>query len=64
MAQNERELICDALLKDLGKPRTEVLTSEVGSIIERAVKSAEHLPEWAKTEHPDVGDWQKSWNPA
>lgn len=64
MAQNERELICDALLKDLGKPRTEVLTSEVGSIIERAVKSAEQLPEWAKTEHPDVGDWQKSWNPA
>jgi aldehyde dehydrogenase (NAD+) len=64
MAQNERELICDALQKDLGKPRTEVLTSEVGSIIERAVKSAEQLPEWAKTEHPDVGDWQKSWNPA
>ncbi|KAG1744558.1 aldehyde dehydrogenase [Suillus paluster] len=51
MAQNERELICDALHKDLGKPKTE------------AVKSAEQLPEWAKTEYPDVPDWQKSWKP-
>ncbi|KAG2344156.1 aldehyde dehydrogenase [Suillus weaverae] len=63
MAQNERELICDALKKDLGKPKTEVLMAEVGSVIERAVKSAEHLPEWAKTEYPKVADWQKSWKP-
>lgn len=63
MAQNERELICDALQKDLGKPKTEVLMAEVGSIIERAVKSAELLPEWAKTEYPEVADWQKPWKP-
>ncbi|KAG1760993.1 aldehyde dehydrogenase [Suillus occidentalis] len=63
MAQNERELICDALKKDLGKPRTEVLMAEVGSIIERAVKSAQQLPEWAKTEYPEVADWQKPWKP-
>ncbi|KAG2354592.1 aldehyde dehydrogenase [Suillus spraguei] len=64
MAQNERELICHALKKDLGKPRTEVLMAEVGHIVERAVKSAEQLPEWAKTKYLDVPDWQKSWNPA
>ncbi|KAG1810461.1 aldehyde dehydrogenase [Suillus plorans] len=63
MAQNERELICDALKKDLGKPKTEVLMAEVGSIIERAVKSAEQLPVWAKTEYPEVADWQKPWKP-
>ncbi|KAG1733555.1 aldehyde dehydrogenase [Suillus lakei] len=63
MAQNERELICDALKNDLGKPKTEVLMAEVGSIIEGAVKSAERLPEWAKTEYPKVADWQKPWKP-
>ncbi|KAG2065876.1 aldehyde dehydrogenase [Suillus decipiens] len=63
MAQNERELICDAIKKDLGKPKTEVLMAEVGTIIERAVKSAKQLPEWAQTEYPDVPDWQKSWKP-
>ncbi|KAG2354792.1 aldehyde dehydrogenase [Suillus spraguei] len=63
MAQNERELICDAINKDLGKPKTEVLMAEVGTVIERAVKSAQQLPEWAKTEYPDVPDWQKPWKP-
>ncbi|KAG1733845.1 hypothetical protein EDB19DRAFT_1614688, partial [Suillus lakei] len=46
MAQNVRELICDALKKDLGKPKTMVLMSEVGNIIKGAVKSAEWLPIW------------------
>ncbi|KAG2137857.1 aldehyde dehydrogenase [Suillus bovinus] len=64
MAQNERELICDALKKDLGKPKTEVLMAEVGCVVERALKSAEQLPEWAKTEYPEVADWQKPWKPA
>ncbi|KAG1848818.1 aldehyde dehydrogenase [Suillus tomentosus] len=63
LAQNERELICDALQKDLGKPKTEVLMAEVGCIIETAMKSAEQLPEWAKTEYPEVADWQKPWKP-
>lgn len=63
MAQDERDAICDALQKDLGKPRTEVLMAEVGPIVERAVKSAEQLPQWAQPEHPDVPDWQKSWKP-
>ncbi|KAG2137879.1 aldehyde dehydrogenase [Suillus bovinus] len=63
MAQNERELICDALWKDLGKPKTEVLSNELGNVIDRAVKSAQRLPEWAKPEHPEVADRQKPWNP-
>ncbi|KAG1813444.1 aldehyde dehydrogenase [Suillus variegatus] len=63
LAQNERELICDALQKDLGKPKTEVLMAEVGCIIETAMKSAEQLPVWAKTEYPEVADWQKPWKP-
>ncbi|KAG2105523.1 aldehyde dehydrogenase [Suillus discolor] len=63
LAQNERELICDALKKDLGKPKTEVLMAEVGCIIETAMRTAEQLPVWAETEYPEVPDWQKPWKP-
>ncbi|KAG2129419.1 aldehyde dehydrogenase [Suillus bovinus] len=63
MAQNERGLVCDALWKDLGKPKTEALSNELGNVIDRAVKSAERLPERAKPEHPEVVDRQKPWNP-
>jgi aldehyde dehydrogenase (NAD+) len=63
MAQNERGAICDALQNDLGKPRTEVLMAEVGVIVERAVKSAEQLPQWAKPEYPEVPEWQQPWKP-
>jgi len=35
MAHDERDAICDALKKDLGKPRTEVLMAEVGVVVER-----------------------------
>ncbi|KAG2029288.1 Aldehyde/histidinol dehydrogenase [Suillus americanus] len=54
--KNERELICDALQKDFGKPKTEVLMGEVGCVIKRSVKSAEQLPQWAETEYPNVAD--------
>ncbi|KAF8549820.1 aldehyde dehydrogenase [Imleria badia] len=62
-AQNEADAICDALAKDLSKPRVEVLMTEVGAIVERATKSAEQLDAWAAAEHPDVPDWQKGWKP-
>lgn len=63
MAQNERDAICDALQKDLGKPRTEVLMAEVAPVVERAVKTAEQLPQWASPEYPEVPGWQKQWKP-
>jgi len=63
MAHDERDAICDALQKDLGKPKTEVLAAEVGVVIKRALKSAEKLPQWAEPEHPEVSARQKSWKP-
>ncbi|KAF9228241.1 aldehyde dehydrogenase [Gyrodon lividus] len=63
MAQNEAEAFCDALAKDLSKPRLEVLVGEVGGVVERAVKSAEQVEEWAKPEHPEVPEWKKGWKP-
>lgn len=63
LAQNEADVICDALAKDLAKPRVEVLMGEVGAIVERATKSADQLDVWAAAEHPEVPDWQKGWKP-
>ncbi|KAF9235408.1 aldehyde dehydrogenase [Melanogaster broomeanus] len=63
MAQNEAEAFCDALAKDLSKPRVEVMAAEVGPVVERALKSAEQLEEWARPECPEVPGWQKGWKP-
>ncbi|KAF8428056.1 aldehyde dehydrogenase [Boletus edulis BED1] len=63
LAQNEADAICDALNKDLSKPKLEVLMAEVGAVVERATKSAEQLDAWAAPEHPDVPDWHKGWKP-
>ena len=63
LAQNEADAVCDALAKDLSKPRVEVLMAEVGPVVERALKSAEQLDTWAAPEYPEVPDWQKGWKP-
>jgi len=63
LAQNEADAICDALAKDFSKPKVEVLLAEVGTIVERATKSAEQLDAWAAPEYPEVPDWQKGWKP-
>ncbi|KAH0833838.1 aldehyde dehydrogenase [Lanmaoa asiatica] len=63
LVQNEADALCDALAKDLSKPRVEVLMTEIGAIVERATKSAEQLDAWAMPEHPEVPDWQKGWKP-
>jgi aldehyde dehydrogenase (NAD+) len=63
MAQNETEAFCGALAKDLSKPRVEILAGELGTVIQRAIKSAEQVEEWARTEHPEVPAKQKGWKP-
>lgn len=63
LAQNEADAICDALAKDLSKPKMEALLTEVGPIVERALKSAEQLDAWAAPEYPEVPDFQKGWKP-
>ncbi|KAH7922135.1 aldehyde dehydrogenase [Leucogyrophana mollusca] len=63
MCQENADAFCDSLLADLGKPKLEVLMGEVGAVVDRAVRSAQQVEEWAKPEHPEVPDWQKPWNP-
>ncbi|KAI6129084.1 aldehyde dehydrogenase [Pisolithus thermaeus] len=63
MAQNEAEAVCDAMTRDFGKPRFEVIVAELSAVIRVALKSAEKLEEWARPELPDVPDSQKNWKP-
>ncbi|KIK94969.1 hypothetical protein PAXRUDRAFT_33229 [Paxillus rubicundulus Ve08.2h10] len=63
MAQNEADAFCEALAKDISKPRFDVLVGEVGPTVERAVKSAQEVGEWARTEYPEVPESRKAWRP-
>ncbi|TFK50665.1 aldehyde dehydrogenase [Heliocybe sulcata] len=63
MAKENEEAFMAALHSDLGKPRMETWLGEIGGLIERTLKTAESLEEWAKPEHPEVTDWQKPWRP-
>ncbi|TFY54872.1 hypothetical protein EVG20_g9533, partial [Dentipellis fragilis] len=62
MAQENKDAFVTALKADLNKPALETLLGEVGPIIERSIKSAEQLDEWAKPEPVQVkAAWQQSW---
>lgn len=63
MARENEEAFMTAMGKDLGKPRMETWLGEIAGLIERTLKTAEALEEWAKPEHPEVADWQKPWRP-
>ena len=63
MLRENIEVIVHAFATDLRKPRLEVLTSEVGPMVRRAIQSAAQLEEWAKEERPQVPDWQRAWSP-
>lgn len=65
MAQENTEALVDALYKDLGKPRLEVVLQEIGPIVERSIICAKKVAEWAKDEDKssEVEDWVKSWKP-
>ncbi|KAI6110138.1 aldehyde dehydrogenase [Pisolithus sp. B1] len=63
MAQNEAEAVCDAMTRDFGKPRFEVIVAELSAVVRIALKSAEKLEEWARPEQPDVPDSQRNWKP-
>lgn len=63
LAQDEADALSDAVAKDFSKPKVEVLMTEVGAVVKRAIQSAEQLDAWAKPEHPVVPDWQQGWKP-
>lgn len=65
MVQENQSAILSALHLDLAKPALECLVAEIGSAIERAVKSAKLLKEWAEpvSVEAEVPEWQKGWSP-
>ncbi|EIW76927.1 aldehyde dehydrogenase [Coniophora puteana RWD-64-598 SS2] len=63
LSQENADAIVEALSKDLRKPRLESLMIEVGLIVDRSIKSAAQLDEWAAPEHPEVVDFMKPWQP-
>ncbi|TFY78986.1 hypothetical protein EWM64_g5029 [Hericium alpestre] len=62
MAQENKDKFVAAIYADFRKPEMEIQIGEVGPIVERSIKSAELLEEWAKPEAVDVkAAWQQSW---
>ncbi|KAA1467038.1 aldehyde dehydrogenase [Dentipellis sp. KUC8613] len=62
LAQENKDAFVAALKADLNKAPLETLLGEVGPIVERSIKSAEQLDEWAKPEPVHVeAAWQQSW---
>jgi aldehyde dehydrogenase (NAD+) len=65
LVQDNADAICSALAQDFGKPRQEVILTEVGAVIERALLSAAKVKEWVGDEDglediKTVG-WQEAW---
>ena len=65
LAQDNADAIASALAQDFGKPRQEVILTEVGAVIERALLSAAKVKEWVGDEDgleeiKTVG-WQGAW---
>lgn len=65
LVQSNADAICEALAKDFGKPRQEVILAEVGAIIERALIHAEKVAEWVGgedgLESKQTNGWQAGW---
>ncbi|KAI9462637.1 aldehyde dehydrogenase [Russula earlei] len=57
------DAIVQSFAGDLGKPRVEVITGEVGPIVRRTIQSVALLDEWASDERVAAPDWQQSWSP-
>ncbi|TRM57646.1 aldehyde dehydrogenase [Schizophyllum amplum] len=63
MCQENKDAIVDALTLDLGKPKIEVFSGEIGPIVDRSLYAAERLREWTRPEKVEVGTaWQKEWD--
>jgi aldehyde dehydrogenase (NAD+) len=64
MMQENKDSFVKALAYDMSKPELEVVLAEIAPSVERSLKSAEQLEEWAKPELvPNVPEWQQSWKP-
>ncbi|KAI0292534.1 Aldehyde/histidinol dehydrogenase [Russula brevipes] len=63
MLRENIDPIVQAFSADLRKPRLEVITSEIGPMVRRAIQTAEQLDKWASDESVVPADWQRSWSP-
>ncbi|KAJ3533778.1 hypothetical protein NMY22_g7201 [Coprinellus aureogranulatus] len=65
LVQSNADAFCEAIAKDFGKPRQEIILAEVGGIIEKALISVKELEKWVGGEDgfesvKTVG-WQANW---
>ncbi|KAJ7351286.1 aldehyde dehydrogenase [Mycena albidolilacea] len=63
MMQENAEAFAEALTEDLGKPKLESYSFEIGAILERSLIGAQRLDDWAKPIPVDSPDWQKPLKP-
>ena len=52
----------DAIYKDYGKQRLEVIIGELSPAVSAAIHAANKLEEWTKPEKPTVEEWRSSWD--
>jgi aldehyde dehydrogenase (NAD+) len=62
LVQENSEELCAVLRADLGKPKLEVILTELLPIVSSCKTAIEKLDEWATPEKPEVLDWRKSFD--
>ncbi|KZS97046.1 aldehyde dehydrogenase [Sistotremastrum niveocremeum HHB9708] len=62
LVRDNKDAFVDALHKDLGKQKLEVVLQEVNSSVAMCIDSADNLEEWAKPEKPKVEPHKEHWN--
>ncbi|KAJ7220729.1 aldehyde dehydrogenase [Mycena pura] len=63
MLQEHCEAFAKAIEKDIGKPKLEMYSHELGTGIARSIASAQALEDWNRPVVVDAPDWQKPWEP-
>ncbi|KAL1725747.1 Aldehyde/histidinol dehydrogenase [Schizophyllum commune] len=62
LIQDNAEAMQNAIYKDYGKQRLEVVIGELSPAVSAAIHAANKLEEWTKPEKPTVEEWRSSWD--
>ncbi|TRM59079.1 Aldehyde/histidinol dehydrogenase [Schizophyllum amplum] len=62
MIQENAEAMQDAIFRDYGKQKLEVVIGELSPAVSACINAANKLEEWAKPEKPVVEEWRSSWD--
>ncbi|KAL1743347.1 Aldehyde/histidinol dehydrogenase [Schizophyllum fasciatum] len=62
LIQDNAEAMQDAIFRDYGKQKLEVVIGELSPAVSAAIHAANKLEEWTKPEKPVVEEWRASWD--